>query len=406
MAGATRLAERLLRGERAALSKAITLVESTAARSRPAADALLDRTLSLRAAAASASDGAPTSATEPSASRGLLRIGISGPPGAGKSTLIEALGMEMVNRGHRLAVLTVDPSSAHSGGSVLGDKTRMQKLSADRRAFVRPSPACGHLGGVARRTHDAMALCESAGFDRLVVETVGVGQSEVAVASLVDVFVLLVPPAAGDELQGIKRGIMELTDIVIVTKADGRLRAAAGEAARQLRAALKVLRPPPAATASAASPAWKPWTPIVLEVSSIAAANSDLGALEAVPTSSNGASDSDRTSGAARAPNVAATASASKSARTPADVADVLEAFHEATAASGQLLGRRRTQAVSAVQNHAWTALVERMGRSAAAEQLIASLAVEVASRRLAVSAAAERVADALLAPPADSPKV
>ena len=166
------------------------------------------------------------------ATAGTLRIGISGPPGTGKSTLIESLGLELAERGHRIAVLAVDPSSHRSGGSILGDKTRMPRLSSDARAFIRPSPAQGVLGGVARHTEDVALLCESAGYDRVIVETVGVGQSEVVVAGLVDMFVLLIPPAAGDGLQGIKRGIMELADLVVVTKCDGGLEASARNVAQ------------------------------------------------------------------------------------------------------------------------------------------------------------------------------
>lgn len=190
-ATAQMLATALVAGERRALSKAITLVESTQPASREAADELLSLVLPQR-----------------DASR-CLRLGISGPPGTGKSTLIESLGLELASRRHRLAVLAVDPSSHRSGGSVLGDKTRMPQLSANPAAFIRPSPAQGVLGGVARRTEDVALLCESGGYDRVVVETVGVGQSEVVVAGLVDMFVLLVPPGAGDGLQGIKRGIRD-----------------------------------------------------------------------------------------------------------------------------------------------------------------------------------------------------
>jgi LAO/AO transport system kinase len=172
---ATKLAEALLARDRAALSRAITLAESRAPRHREAINTMLNALLPRRAGL-----------------RSSLRIGISGPPGAGKSTLIEALGNELLSRGNALAVLAIDPSSSRSGGSILGDKTRMPTLAADRRAFVRPSPTRGALGGVARRTEDAILLCECAGYDRVIVETVGVGQSEVAVAGMVDVFVLLV----------------------------------------------------------------------------------------------------------------------------------------------------------------------------------------------------------------------
>ena len=157
-----------------------------------------------------------------------MRIGISGAPGVGKSTFIEAFGLHLVGLGHRVAVLAVDPSSSRTGGSILGDKTRMAELSRHPDAFIRPSPGGTQLGGVARRTREAMLLCEAFGFDVVIVETIGVGQSEVAVADMVDLFLLLVAPGGGDELQGIKRGIMELADLVVVNKADGDLAAAAG----------------------------------------------------------------------------------------------------------------------------------------------------------------------------------
>jgi len=187
-------------GDRATLGRAITLVEST----RPD-----DRTLARRLLAGVA------------AAQPAHRIGISGVPGVGKSTFIEAFGSELTALGHRVAVLAVDPSSALSGGSILGDKTRMQNLARDPNAFVRPSPAAGALGGVGRHTREAIALCEAAGFDVVLVETVGVGQSEVMVADMVDFFLVLMLAGGGDELQGIKRGILELADLVAVTKADG-----------------------------------------------------------------------------------------------------------------------------------------------------------------------------------------
>ncbi|MCU1455581.1 MAG: meaB [Acidimicrobiales bacterium] len=172
-----------------------------------------------------------------------VRVGISGPPGVGKSTFIEAFGTHLTGHGHQVAVLAVDPTSTRSGGSILGDKTRMESLSRDPQAFIRPSPSGGELGGVARRTREAMLLCEAAGFDVVLVETVGVGQSELAVADMVDLFVLLASPSGGDDLQGIKRGIMELADLVVVTKADGDLAAAANHAAADIRRALHLLRP-------------------------------------------------------------------------------------------------------------------------------------------------------------------
>jgi len=174
---------------------------------------------------------------------GAARIGVSGSPGAGKSTLIEALGLHAVAEGRRVAVLAVDPSSARSGGSILGDKTRMTDLGRDPRAYIRPSPTSGALGGVARRTREAVLVCEAAGYDLVLVETVGVGQSEVAVADLVDLFLLVASPSGGDELQGIKRGIMELADLIVVNKADGDLADAARRACGELRTAVHLLRP-------------------------------------------------------------------------------------------------------------------------------------------------------------------
>ena len=171
-----------------------------------------------------------------------VRLGISGAPGVGKSTFIESFGLHLVDAGHRVAVLAVDPSSARSGGSILGDKTRMTELSRAEAAFVRPSPSSGTLGGVARRTREAMLLCEAAGFDVVLVETVGVGQSETAVDDMVDTFCLLVSPGGGDDLQGIKRGIMELADLVVVTKSDGDLAAAAAHAAADYGQALHLMR--------------------------------------------------------------------------------------------------------------------------------------------------------------------
>lgn len=217
------LAAAVRAGERRELARAITMVESTRADHREQAAALVESLL----------DDAG----------GARRIGISGVPGSGKSTLIEALGLQAISDGHRVAVLAVDPSSSITGGSVLGDKTRMAELGRDPSAYIRPTPSSGTLGGVARRTKEAVVLCEAAGFDLVIVETVGVGQSEVAVADLVDLFVLVASPAGGDELQGIKRGIMELADVIAVNKADGDLADAAQRAAGDLRHAVHLLRP-------------------------------------------------------------------------------------------------------------------------------------------------------------------
>ncbi len=170
------------------------------------------------------------------------RIGISGAPGVGKSTFIEALGNHVIDAGHRVAILAVDPSSAVSGGSILGDKTRMETLSRRDEAYIRPSPAGTTLGGVTRRSRETLLLCEAAGFDIIIVETVGVGQSETRVADMTDMFVLLLQPGGGDELQGIKRGIMELADLVLINKADGEMKKLATQAASEYRDALQLLR--------------------------------------------------------------------------------------------------------------------------------------------------------------------
>ncbi|HEX5365249.1 MAG TPA: methylmalonyl Co-A mutase-associated GTPase MeaB [Acidimicrobiales bacterium] len=217
------LAARVLEGDRRALARAITVVESTRPDRRRQAAALLDAVL-------------------PHAG-GAVRVGVSGTPGAGKSTFIDELGTRLTAAGHGVAVLAVDPSSRRSGGSIMGDKTRMDRLARDPRAFVRPSPSGGTLGGVARRTREAMLLCEAAGFDVVLVETVGVGQSETVVADMVDCFLLLAAPGGGDELQGIKRGIMELADVVVVNKADGDLEPAARRAVADYRHAVHLLRP-------------------------------------------------------------------------------------------------------------------------------------------------------------------
>jgi LAO/AO transport system kinase len=220
---AAQLATRLVEGDRRALARSITLVESTRADHRADAATLLDAVLD--------------------ATGGAIRLGITGTPGAGKSTFIEELGNHLTAAGHRVAVLAVDPSSRRSGGSILGDKTRMERLARDPRAFIRPSPSGGSIGGVARRTREAALLCEAAGFDVIVVETVGVGQSEVAVADMVDCFCLIVAPGGGDELQGLKRGIIELADVIVVNKADGDLLPAAQRAVADYRHAVHLLRP-------------------------------------------------------------------------------------------------------------------------------------------------------------------
>jgi LAO/AO transport system kinase len=228
------LADGVRSGSRRALAKAITLVESTRGDHQDAAQRLLERVLRYTG--------------------GATRVGISGVPGVGKSTFIEAFGLYLIERGHRVAVLAVDPSSARSGGSILGDKTRMPRLSVAAQAFIRPSPAAGSLGGVAHRTREALLVCEAAGYDVVLVETVGVGQSEYAVASMVDFFLVLMLAGAGDELQGMKKGILELADTLAINKADGENVERATRAAAEYRAALTLFRP--------RSPSWSP--PVLL----------------------------------------------------------------------------------------------------------------------------------------------
>jgi LAO/AO transport system kinase len=218
------------RGDRAVLSRAITLIESRKPGHRQLAETLLQTLLPFAGNAD--------------------RIGITGVPGVGKSTFIEALGTRLTATGRRVAVLAVDPSSSRTGGSILGDKTRMSRLAGDTRAFIRPSPASGALGGVARTTRETMLLCEAAGFDVVLVETVGVGQSETMVAEMVDLFLALMLPGAGDELQGIKKGLVELADMIAVNKADGDNALRAAQAVSHYRAALRIIEP--------RSPAWRP----------------------------------------------------------------------------------------------------------------------------------------------------
>jgi LAO/AO transport system kinase len=213
----------LVGGDRRALAQAITLVESSRSADRAAAEALLAMLL-------------PQTG-------GAVRLGISGPPGAGKSTFIERFGLAGIARGRRVAVLAVDPAAKRGGGAILGDKTRMIELGRNPQAFIRPSSAGARMGGVARGTREAILLCEAAGFDAVLVETVGAGQSETAVAEIVDMFLLLLPPAAGDELQGLKRGIVELADLVLVNKADGGLAEAALQTAADYANALRLIRP-------------------------------------------------------------------------------------------------------------------------------------------------------------------
>lgn len=217
------MAAALVDGDRRALSRAITLVESTRDDHRTTAQALLEEVLPHTGKA--------------------TRIGVTGAPGVGKSTFIDAFGSMLVAKGRRVAVLAVDPSSTETGGSILGDKTRMTTLATNPAVYIRPSPTAGHLGGIGRRTRDAVLFCEAAGYDPVIVETVGVGQSETTVDKVTDLFLLLVAPGGGDDLQGIKRGIMELADLVVVNKADGPTRDLAASTAADYRRAVHLLRP-------------------------------------------------------------------------------------------------------------------------------------------------------------------
>ncbi len=226
------------RGDRALLARAITLIESRKREHREAAKALLEAVLPL-------ADPVHSPAR---------RIGITGVPGVGKSTLIDSFGSMLTAKGHKVAVLAVDPSSTRTGGSILGDKTRMARLAVDPRSFIRPSPSGGVMGGVGRMTRETMLLVEAAGYDVVIVETVGVGQSEVMVAEMVDVFVVMALPGAGDELQGIKKGVLELADLIAVNKADGDSRLRAEQAAVHYRRALAILEP--------VTPDWRP--PVLL----------------------------------------------------------------------------------------------------------------------------------------------
>ena len=235
------LAERLLRGERAALAQAISLIESIRPDRQEAGQALLRQLLPHTGKA--------------------RRIGVTGVPGVGKSAFIDAFGDMLIETGRKVAVLAVDPSSARTGGSILGDKTRMARLATHPRAFVRPSPSSGTLGGVARATRETGLLCEAAGYDVVLVETVGVGQSEIAVARMVDLFMVLMLPGAGDDLQGIKRGLVEVADLIAVNKADGDRLLAAEQARRHYASALRII-----------APRHPPWRPEVLTVSALTGA--------------------------------------------------------------------------------------------------------------------------------------
>jgi len=320
------LADGIRAGDRSALARGITLVESTRHDHQRAAQALLALVLPETGHA--------------------VRIGLSGAPGVGKSTFTEAFGLYLTGRGKKVAVLAIDPSSARTGGSILGDKTRMELLARDPMAFIRPSPAGGTLGGVARRTREAMLLCEAAGFDVILIETVGVGQSETAVADMVDMFLLLLSPGGGDELQGIKRGIMELADLIIVNKADGDLIPAARRAQMEYQAALHLMRPKTAV-----------WTPIVKLVSAL------------------------RKEGVS-------------------EVWEAVEAHHTALTGSGDLTRLRAAQA----QAWMWTEIREGLFAALASHpegaRLIPHLEADVAAGRTTPTAAAQRLLALIMGEP------
>jgi LAO/AO transport system kinase len=305
------------------LARAITFAESTRAEHRVIADAVLEAVLP--------------------ATGNAVRIGISGPPGVGKSTFIEAFGKHIINQGHQLAVLAVDPSSRRTGGSILGDKTRMGELVNRPEAFIRPSPGGSQLGGVARRTREAMLLCEAAGFDVVVVETIGVGQSEVAVSDMVDLFALLVSPGGGDELQGIKRGIMELADLVIVNKADGDLAAAAARTRGDYASAVHLLRPK-----------WNAWSTEVLACS----------ALHGIGVS---------------------------------EVWESVMSFRETVAANGELAEARSAQATAWLWSEIGDTLIDRFRSDPAVANRLQSVEEDVAAGRITPGRAATALLDTFL---------
>jgi len=317
------LANQVRAGDRRALGRAITLVESSRPDDRDQARQLLDIL-------------APFSGDS-------IRIGISGAPGVGKSTSIEALGNLLIDQGHKVAVLAVDPSSALSGGSILGDKTRMERLSQRVEAFIRPSPSGDTLGGVARRTRETMQIVEAAGFDVVLVETVGVGQSETEVSRMTDMFLLLLLPSGGDELQGIKRGIVELADLIVVNKADGDTKAAADRTASDYRNALHFLHPRSSN-----------WT---------------------VPVMSYSALDTDRT----------------------AELWGIVSEYREVMSDSGEIQTRRAEQARAWMWSEVTDTLLDRFKASASVKAQIQTLEAEVTRGDIAPGAAAKKLISAFL---------
>ncbi|QCI66500.1 methylmalonyl Co-A mutase-associated GTPase MeaB [Phreatobacter stygius] len=317
-----KLSQAIRAGDRAVLARAITLVESTRPEHQALARDLVQRLL-------------------PETGR-AIRIGITGVPGAGKSTTIDTFGSNLTASGHRVAVLAVDPSSSRTGGSILGDKTRMARLAVDPNAYVRPSPSSGTLGGVAAKTRETMLLCEAAGFDVILVETVGVGQSETAVADMTDLFLVLMLPGAGDELQGIKKGILELADIIAVNKADGDGVQRAKAAAAEYRAALHIM-----------APKSRVWSPPVLLISGLA--NQGLDKLW-----------------------------------------EQIGAYRAKTEASGDFAARRRAQGVKWMWTMLQERVTDRLKRDPVLKARLPALEADVASGRIAPMVAVEEIATAL----------
>ncbi|GJM00603.1 MAG: ATPase/protein kinase [Methyloligella sp.] len=312
----------ILAGNRTVLARAITLVESQKSEHGKKAQELLLKLL-------------PQSGK-------ALRVGITGVPGVGKSTTIEALGLYLTSIGKKVAVLAVDPSSSITGGSILGDKTRMQNLSVEPNAFIRPSPTSGTLGGVTKKTRETMALCEAAGFDVILIETVGVGQSETAVAEMVDFFLCLMLPGAGDELQGIKKGILEIADMIAVNKADGENEMRAKQAASEYRAALHIL-----------TPQSKNWSPPVITISGLTGQGLD-------------------------------------------HLWENIEAHRTALSASGEFEERRNNQAATWMREMVEARLLARLSENDEIIQLIETCEADVRSGTLTATLAADKILKAL----------
>ncbi|MDB5867681.1 MAG: transport system ATPase [Polaromonas sp.] len=318
-----------LQVQRRAIAKAITLLESTRPDHRKQADELLTALLPHTGKA--------------------FRLGISGVPGVGKSTFIEVLGLYLIGQGHRVAVLTIDPSSTVSGGSILGDKTRMERLSVEERAYIRPSPSSGTLGGVAEKTREAMLVCEAAGYDVVIVETVGVGQSETAVANMTDMFVLMQLPNAGDDLQAIKKGVMELADLVIINKADIDPNAAM-RAEAQIKSAMRLFGLVNNAMGAAQAADFdKHWHPQVVQLSALH--NKGVDAFWAAVTQ-----------------------------------------FKNLQTANGKLAARRRQQSLAWMWEHIHTGLKQAFRHDPAVSALLPALVAQVEDGRLAASTAARNL--------------